>query len=67
MKEKIKVPASKESTAGKETVEAAPNQGNECCAQPVVDAGVDSGVGAWVGDGKNVRFVKADAEGNVSL
>jgi hypothetical protein len=43
----------------KETVSTFPNKGNCVEAQPTVDAGVDSGVGAWNGDGAKVVFEKA--------
>jgi hypothetical protein len=42
-----------------ETVSSTPNHGCPREAQPVKDAGHDSGVGHWEGDGQDVHFVKA--------
>ena len=58
LKAKWHVPKSKEDVRSpeRETVDSAKNCGNEIEAQPVVDAGHDSGVGRWVGDAQDVRF-----------
>ena len=42
----------------KETVSSTPNCGHVMDAQPVVDAGHDSGVGHWEGNGSDLKFVK---------
>jgi hypothetical protein len=42
-----------------ETVDSARNKGNCIEAQPTVDAGHNSGVGSWHGDGADVHFEKA--------
>lgn len=60
---KVSVPKSKEDVLQPklETIDAAPQKGEVMCAQPVVCAGVDSGVGHWEGDGPSIHFVKNEA------
>jgi hypothetical protein len=58
-KPEVKVPESSDERASKETVSGAPNTGSCCCAQPVIDAGADSGPGVWSGDGQDVAFTPA--------
>jgi hypothetical protein len=41
-----------------ETVDTAPQHGEELNAHPTVCGGLDSGTGHWVGDGRDIRFVK---------
>lgn len=55
-----KVPTSTECVLApmRETVSSTPNKGCVCPAQPVVDAGHDSGVGYWQGDGQDLKFVR---------
>jgi hypothetical protein len=55
----VRIPASKESKAGTETVEAAPNHG--FVIEPkTVDAGADCGTGHWEGQGTERIFVSED-------
>ena len=55
----LKVPKSGEERVGKESVSAAPNPGAVIEAQPVVDAGANSGPGFWSGDGAEIKFKKS--------
>jgi hypothetical protein len=61
MSKKVEVPTPASTTETRaperETVSATPNKGAECEAFPLVDAGKDSGVGNWIGDGAKVRFL----------
>jgi hypothetical protein len=59
MMDDLKIPKSKESSAGCETIDAAPNHGNCIEAAPLVDAGVDSGPGHFEGNGLDLKFVPA--------
>jgi len=40
-----------------ETVDTAPQHGEELNAQPTVCGGLDSGTGHWEGDGRSIKFV----------
>ena len=50
-----------------ETVDSAPQHGEECCAAPTVDAGCESGTGHWEGDGSSIKFVKGESKLNEDL
>ena len=50
-----------------ETVDSAPQHGEECCAAPTVDAGCESGTGHWEGDCRDIKFVKGESKQNEDL
>jgi hypothetical protein len=50
-----------------ETVDSAKQHGEELVAHPTVDAGCESGVGHWEGDGRSVKFVKGESKLNEAL
>jgi hypothetical protein len=56
--DRMKVPPSMDARKAVETNSAPVNHGNVMDAQPVVDAGHDSGVGHWEGSCSDVKFVK---------
>ena len=57
------VPKSKEEVLQPklETVDSAPQHGEELSAQPTVCGGCDSGTGHWEGDGRDIKFVKGES------
>jgi hypothetical protein len=60
MKTKIEVPKPSEERGDVESVSSFPQHGSVTESQPTMDAGIDSGVGSWSGDGPfEIRFEKA--------
>ena len=59
----VGIPKSKEEVLQPklETVDSAPQHGEELSAQPTVCGGCDSGTGHWEGDGRDIKFVKGES------
>jgi hypothetical protein len=61
--EKCDVQKGSEERHSVETISSPPNSGNVISAQPVVDAGHDSGAGHWEGSGQDVRWIENKKDG----